>query len=80
MDAAQTVAFEEGTGAFITAPEMLFTIQAIGTTVVFLYMAWLCYRAYINYGSEEIDSKDMIIVWFRGLFVMMVLLFLLTEN
>lgn len=79
MNAAQTDAFEEGTGGFITAPEMLFTVQAIGTTVVFLFIAWLCYRAYIDYGSEQIDSKGMIIVWFRSLFIMMVLLYLLTQ-
>ncbi len=79
MNAAQTVAFEEGTGSFVTAPEMLFTVQAIGTTVVFLYVAWIFYRAYINYGDGDIKSKDMIIIWFRGLFIMMVLLYLLTK-
>jgi len=77
MNAAQSVAFEEGTGDFFTAGELLWSVQAIGTTVVFLFVAWLCYRAYIDYGEEYISAKDMIIVWFRAVFVMMVLLYLL---
>ena len=79
MNAAQSAAFEEGTGDFFTAADLLWTIQAIGTTVVFLYVAWLCYSAYNNYGAERIGAKDMITVWFRGLFVMMVLLYLLVK-
>lgn len=79
MNAAQTAAFEEGTGDVFTAAELLWTIQAIGTTAVFLYVAWLCYRAYDDYGAEVIGAKDMIIVWFRGVFVMMVLLYLLVN-
>lgn len=79
MNAAQSVAFEKGTGNFFTAGELLWSVQAIGTTVVFLFVAWLCYRAYIDYGEEYISAKDMIIVWFRAVFVMMVLLYLLTN-
>lgn len=79
MNAAQSAAFEEGTGDFFTAAELLWTIQAIGTTAVFLYVAWLCYRAYDDYGAEVITAKDMITVWFRGVFVMMVLLYLLVN-
>lgn len=79
MNAAQAAAFEEGTGDFFTAAQLLWTIQAIGATAVFLYVAWLCYRAYDDYGAEVITAKDMIIVWFRGVFVMMVLLYLLVN-
>ncbi|MEJ2622833.1 MAG: DUF3262 family protein [Candidatus Thiodiazotropha sp.] len=77
MTADQYAAFKEGAGNFLTAEELLWTIQAIGATAVFLYVAWLCYRAYDDYGEEVITANDMVIVWFRGVFVMMVLLYLL---
>lgn len=77
MNAAQSAAFEEGTGNFFTAAELLWTVQAIGTTAVFLYVAWLCYRAYEDFGAEYITAKDMIIVWLRAVFLMMLLLYLL---
>lgn len=79
MNAAQAAAFEEGTGGFFTAAGLLWTVQAIGATVVFLYVAWLSYTAYIDFCEEEIKAKDMIIIWFRGVFVMMVLLYLLVN-
>jgi integrating conjugative element protein (TIGR03758 family) len=79
MNAAQSAAFEEGAGGYITAPDLLMTIQAIGATVVFLYIAWMCYRAYSDFGAEIIKAGDMITIWFRGLFVMMVLLYLLVN-
>lgn len=79
MNAAQEVAFEEGTGGFFTAFQMSWTIQAIGVTVVFLFVAWICIRAYNDYGTGAISAKDMIILWFRSTFVMMLLLYLLAN-
>lgn len=85
MNANQSIWFREGAGCgesgvcYFTAENLLWAIQAIGTTVVFLFVAWLCYRAYIDYGEESISAKDMIIVWFRAVFVMMVLLYLLVN-
>lgn len=77
MNAAQTAAFEEGSGAFLTAADLLWTTQAIGATAVFIFVAWLCYRAYNDFGAESITAKDMLIVWFRGVFMMMVMLYLI---
>lgn len=77
MNAAQSAAFEEGTGGFFTAANLLLTVQAIGTTAAILYVAWLCYTAYQDWSDEEIKAQDMIIIWFRGVFVLMVLLYLL---
>jgi len=79
MNAAQSAAFEEGTGDFFTAADLLLAIQSIGATAVFLYVAWLCYCAYRDYGAEIIKAKDMVIIWLRGVFVMMVLLYLLVQ-
>ena len=79
MNAAQSAAFEEGTGDFFTAADLLWTIQAIGAAAVFLYVAWLCVCAYSDYGAEAIRAKDMVIVWLRGVFVMMVLLYVIVN-
>lgn len=77
MNAAQSASFEEGTGSYFTAEEMLNAIQLLGAAAVFLYMAWLCLKAYQAYGEGQLKAMDMIIIWFRGLFVMMVTLYLL---
>jgi len=77
MTAAQLTAFEEGTGGYIIADDLLWTIQAIGSTAVFLYVAWLCIAAYNDYGDGAIKANDMIFVWLRGVFVMMVLIYML---
>jgi len=79
VNAAQEVAFEEGTGAFFTAAELLNAIQLIGASAVFLYVAWLCVTAYKDYGAEQIKSKEMITVWLRSVLVMMVLLYLIVN-
>lgn len=77
MSPAQSTFFEEGTGSFFTAAEMLNVIQLLGATAVFLYMAWHCVSAYQAYGEGKLKAMDMIILWCRGLFVMMVTLYLL---
>lgn len=79
MNAAQAAAFFEGTGDFFTAANLLLAIQGIGATAVFSYVAWLCVRAYDDYGEEEITAKDMVIIWLRGVLVMMVLLYLIVN-
>ncbi|WP_444928291.1 DUF3262 family protein (plasmid) [Microbulbifer sp. TRSA002] len=79
MKPAQAAAFQEGTGNVFTAADLLWTIQAIGSTAVFLYVSWMCYRAYEDYGSGAIAAKDMVIVWLRSVFVMMVLLYLIVK-
>ena len=77
MNVNQATDFEQGVGGFFTAGELLLAIQGIGATVVFLYVSWLCLRAYDDYGREYIKAQDMIIVWARGVFVLMLLLYLL---
>jgi len=77
MNAALAAAFEEGTGGFFTAADLLFTVQAIGATLLFLYIAWLCYRAYQDYADEMIKAQAMMIVWARSVFILMVILYLL---
>ena len=79
MTSAQATAFEEGTGSFFTASDFLFTVQAIGSTLVFVYVAWLCLRAYNDYGKGYIKANDMITVWFRGVFMMSIFLYLLVN-
>lgn len=79
MNAAQSVAFEEGTGAFFTAAELLNVIQLIGSSAVFIYVAWLCMTAYKDYGAELIRSKEMMAIWLRSVLVMMVLLYLIVN-
>jgi integrating conjugative element protein (TIGR03758 family) len=77
VNAAQATAFEEGTGGSFSAVELLWAIQAIGATVAILYVAWLCYFAYINWGDDQIKAKQMLTIWARSVFVLMVILYLL---
>ena len=77
MNAAQNAAFLEGTGGNFSASQLLFSIQAIGATVVLLYAVWIFYMAYNNWGEGIIKPKDMLTIWARCVFVMMVLLYLI---
>lgn len=77
MNAAQAAAFQEGTGGSFSAADLLWAIQAIGSTVAILYVAWICYTAYINWGNDHIKAKEMLIVWVRSVFVLSVILYLL---
>ena len=79
MDAAQQLAFQEGTGNFFQAGDLLWALQAISATAVFLYVSWLCVNAYKDYGEEQISASDMMTVWIRGVAVMMVLLYLIVK-
>jgi integrating conjugative element protein (TIGR03758 family) len=79
MKADQELAVNEGAGGFIAAADLLWVIQAIGATAAFLYVAWLCYSAYDEYGSGYISSGDMVAVWARSVFVLMVLLYLIAS-
>lgn len=78
MTAAQLAAFQAGTGDHFTAPEALFTIQALGATAVFIWAAWVAVSSYKEWGSEEITQGDMLGLWFRAVLMMMILLFLFT--
>ena len=78
MTAAQLSAFYDGTGQFFTALDSLLLVQVLGATAVFLWAAWIAVTAYKEWGSEEITQGDMIGMWFRAVFMMMILLFLFT--
>ena len=77
MNANQIAAFEDGTGDFFTAADLLWSVQAIGTTMIFTYVVWLCITAYNDYSEEEINAGAMLVIWARGVFVLMVVLYLL---
>ena len=78
MNTGQVASFKEGTGDYFTADDLLTLVQGIGATVVLLYVAWLCITAYNDYGAGNIKANDMLIIWSRGVFAMMILLFLIT--
>jgi integrating conjugative element protein (TIGR03758 family) len=77
VNAAQATAFQEGTGGSFSAADLLWGIQAIGATVAILYVAWVCYTAYVNWGDDHIKDKEMLTVWARSVFVLSVILYLL---
>jgi hypothetical protein len=79
MSPLQLNAFKEGAGSLMTAPDLLFTLQAIGATAAITFLAWLCYQAYMDFGDGTITPTDMLIVWIRGVFILMVLLHLLID-
>jgi integrating conjugative element protein (TIGR03758 family) len=77
VNATQIASFEEGAGSFFTAANLLNLIQSIGVVVLITYVAWLCVNAYKDYGDETISAGTMITIWMRGIFMLMILLFLL---
>lgn len=79
MNATMAGWFEEGAGGFLTAAEFLWTIKAIGVVLALTYVAWLMHRAYADYGIQRIKSSDMIMVWFRAVFILMIFLFIVVN-
>ena len=76
MNAQQVTAFEEGTGAFFTAAELLNLIQSVGVAILITYVAWLCVTAYKEFGDGQLFAKDMMAVWLRSIAMLMFLLYL----
>ena len=62
MTASQIAWFKEGVGCdgtapcYFTASNLLWAIQAIGAVAVFTYVAWLCIRAYTDYGEKALQQ------------------------
>jgi len=46
-------------------------------TAVITFIAWTCMQAYENWANEEIKSGQMIFIWARAVFVLLVMLFLI---
>lgn len=78
MTPSQETAFAEGGGGnLFSAANLLEAIASIGATAIIIYVAWLAYASYSEYGEGTISAGEMIWVWFRGVFMMMVILYLL---
>lgn len=71
--------FDTGANGFITADDSLFAAQSIGATVVFIWAAWVCLKAYQDWANGKTNGTQMMFVWFRAVFSMSVLLFLLVN-
>ncbi len=72
MNTAERAAFQEGAGGFLTAGDLLIAIQGIGVTAALTYVSWLCICAYQDYGKGKIKSIDMITIWFRAVFILVI--------
>ncbi len=49
----------------------------IAVVAVITFIAWTCMQAYENWANEEIKSGQMIFIWARAVFVLLVMLFLI---
>lgn len=71
--------FDTGANGFITADDVLLAVQAIGATAVFIWAAWVLLKSYNDWAAGKIKGGQMLFVWARAVFLMMVLLFLLVN-
>ena len=71
--------FDTGANGFITADDALLAVQGIGATVVFIWAAWVLLKSYQDWATGKIKGGQMLFVWARAVFLMMVLLFLLVN-
>lgn len=71
--------FDTGANGFITADDALLAVQTIGATVVFIWAAWVLLKSYQDWASGKMKGGQMLFVWARVVFLMMVLLFLLVN-
>ncbi|AHI33398.1 hypothetical protein A6779_17730 [Marinobacter adhaerens] len=61
----------------MTAANLLTLAQMIAVVAVITFIAWTCMQAYENWANEEIKSGQMIFIWARAVFVLLVMLFLI---
>ncbi|SEG89157.1 DUF3262 family protein [Marinobacterium lutimaris] len=71
--------FNTGASGFLTADDTLFAMQAIGATLILTWVAWVCVLAYKDYASEKIKGNQVIFLWFRAVFALSVILYLLVN-
>lgn len=83
MSPTQYQWFEDGSGCggagscWMSASAMLEVIQMIAVVAVLLFVTWVCLKAYDNWAQEQIRPGDMIFIWARSVFVLMVILYLI---
>lgn len=68
--------FNEGSGGGLNAFDLLLLIQSIGVTAVITYVAWICYSAYVDFGKEKLDGTELILLWGRSTFLLMLFLYI----
>ena len=68
--------FDTGANGFITADDALLAVQVIGATIVFIWAAWVLLKSYQDWAAGNIKGGQMLFVWARIVFLMMILLFL----
>lgn len=71
--------FDTGANGFITADDALLASQAIGATLLFIWVAWVCILAYKDFSNGRIRGSQMMFLWFRAVFLLSVILFLLVN-
>ena len=71
--------FDTAASGFITADNTLLAAQSIGATIVILWTAWVSVKAYNDWTNGKTKAGQMIFIWFRAVFVLMVILFLLVN-
>lgn len=75
--------FQDGSGCngaascWMTAANLLTLAQMVAVVAVITFIAWTCMQAYENWANEEIKSGQMIFIWARAVFVLLVMLFLI---
>lgn len=75
MTPSQRSAFAEGGGGgLFSASYLLDAIATIGVTAILIYVAWLVRTSYAEYGAGHLTPGEMLFVWVRGIFVLMVVL------
>ena len=75
----QKVSFAEGSGGIFSADNMLFAVQTIGATSLLLFIAWIFLKAYSEYGEGNTKANEVLVVWARAVFILMVLMYLITK-
>lgn len=71
--------FDTGANSFVTVDDSLLAIQGIGATAVFVWVAWILLKSYQDWAVVRIKGSQMLFIWGRAFFLMMVLLYLLVN-
>ena len=72
MTPAQQTAFAEGGGGgFFSADYLLETIILVSVATLVTHTAWIIYKSYGEFGSRKIKPGEMVTLWVRAIFMLM---------
>lgn len=69
-------AFDTGAAGFLTASQVSFVLQGIGSVSILLWASYICITSYTDFGRGAVSAAEMASTWLRATLVLAVISYL----